>query len=143
MQSLSLASLTPLWVTISFGVGIGNSFCSLRLHGPCVSHYSSSLTQAHTAAKSIFMCLFRHSQHVYSPTWLDGLGRPTPRLGCHCLRPGRRGTDFSDSIGIGVALFAAWFTYGIAGFFWLHDADVYYLEGGVQGGGLWALFWQS
>jgi hypothetical protein len=35
---------------------------------------------------------------------------------------------FFDFIGITAALFAAWFTYGIAGFFWLH---VYYIEGGM------------
>jgi hypothetical protein len=28
---------------------------------------------------------------------------------------------FSDLIGIAAALFAAWYTYGIAGFFWLYD----------------------
>ena len=33
-------------------------------------------------------------------------------------------------IGISTSLFTAWFTYGMAGFFWLHD--IYYLEGGKQ-----------
>lgn len=37
---------------------------------------------------------------------------------------------FSDLIGIAAALFAAWYTYGLAGFFWLHD--VYHLQGGMQ-----------
>ncbi|KAG1829091.1 hypothetical protein EV424DRAFT_1536019 [Suillus variegatus] len=38
---------------------------------------------------------------------------------------------FSYLIGIMAALFAAWYTYGLAGFFWLHDA--YHLEGGMDG----------
>lgn len=37
---------------------------------------------------------------------------------------------FSDLIGITASLFAAWYTYGLAGFFWLHD--VYHLQGGTQ-----------
>lgn len=36
---------------------------------------------------------------------------------------------FSDLIGITAALFAAWYTYGLAGFFWLHDT--YHLKGGA------------
>ncbi len=36
---------------------------------------------------------------------------------------------FSDLIGIAASLFAAWYTYGLAGFFWLHDK--YHLEGGA------------
>jgi hypothetical protein len=38
---------------------------------------------------------------------------------------------FSYLIGIAAALFAAWYTYGLAGFFWLHD--VYHLKGGMDG----------
>lgn len=37
---------------------------------------------------------------------------------------------FSDLIGIAAALFAAWYTYGLAGFFWIHD--VYHLQGGMS-----------
>ena len=37
---------------------------------------------------------------------------------------------FSDLIGIAAALFAAWYTYGLAGFFWLHD--VYYIGDGMR-----------
>ncbi len=35
---------------------------------------------------------------------------------------------FSYLIGIAAAVFASWYTYGLAGFFWLHDT--YYLGGG-------------
>lgn len=35
---------------------------------------------------------------------------------------------FSDLIGIAAALFASWFTYGIAGWFWLHDT--LHIDGG-------------
>ena len=37
---------------------------------------------------------------------------------------------FSDLIGITAALFAAWYTYGLAGFFWLHDT--YYSRGWMK-----------
>jgi hypothetical protein len=36
---------------------------------------------------------------------------------------------FSYLIGIAAALFASWYTYGLAGFFWLHDT--YHLYGGM------------
>lgn len=36
---------------------------------------------------------------------------------------------FSDLVGITAALFASWYTYGLAGFFWLHDER--YLKGGL------------
>ncbi|GJJ06280.1 hypothetical protein Clacol_000471 [Clathrus columnatus] len=38
---------------------------------------------------------------------------------------------FSFLIGLAASLFASWFTYGIAGFFGLHD--IYYLQKGVEG----------
>ena len=38
---------------------------------------------------------------------------------------------FSDLIGIAASLFAAWYTYGLAGCFWLYDT--YYLDGGKAG----------
>jgi hypothetical protein len=37
---------------------------------------------------------------------------------------------FSYLIGIAAALFAAWYTYGLAGFFWLFDT--YHLKGGID-----------
>lgn len=38
---------------------------------------------------------------------------------------------FSYLIGITAALFASWYTYGLAGFFWLHDT--YHFKGGKRG----------
>lgn len=35
---------------------------------------------------------------------------------------------FSDLVGITASVFASWYTYGVAGFFWLHDT--YHLKGG-------------
>jgi hypothetical protein len=80
----------------------------------------------------IFIRFFRHSRHVYSHTLL---GWTVWVILCFVsvavafvlvvVVP-----IFSDLIGISASLFAAWFTYGIAGFFWLHD--IYYLEGGKQ-----------
>ncbi|KAI7357178.1 transmembrane amino acid transporter [Hortaea werneckii] len=43
---------------------------------------------------------------------------------------------FNYLIGIAASLFAAWFTYGIAGMFWLHDS--YHYEHGLQ---TWARKW--
>jgi hypothetical protein len=38
---------------------------------------------------------------------------------------------FSHLIGISAALFASWYTYGLAGFFWLHDFNQ--VKGKYQG----------
>jgi hypothetical protein len=38
---------------------------------------------------------------------------------CFCVS--HRRSDFSYLIGIAAALFASWYTYSIAGMFWLHD----------------------
>lgn len=43
---------------------------------------------------------------------------------------------FNYLIGIAASLFASWYTYGLAGAFWLHDA--YYDGGGV---GAWRRQW--
>jgi hypothetical protein len=87
---------------------------------------------AHTAAKLIFIRLFRHSRHVYTHTLLGWtiwvtlcFASVAAAFILVIVVP-----IFSDFIGLSAALFAAWFTYGIAGFFWLHD--VYHLEGGTE-----------
>lgn len=87
---------------------------------------------AHTAAKLIFIRLFRHSRHVYSHTWL---GWTT--WVCLCFAAvviafvfATAVPIFSYLIGIAAAVFASWYTYGFAGFFWIHDT--YYLGGGRE-----------
>ncbi|KAG2368863.1 transmembrane amino acid transporter protein-domain-containing protein [Suillus spraguei] len=94
--------------------------------------FSSGL-YVHTAAKLVFVRIFRHSEHVYSHTlfgwtvWtlLCFAGVAIATILAIAV------PIFSYLIGIAAALFAAWYTYGLAGFFWLHDA--YHLKGGVDG----------
>lgn len=86
----------------------------------------------HTVAKVIFVRLFRHSQHVHSHTVL---GWTVWTLLCIVgvvigVALAIAVPIFSYLIGIAAALFAAWYTYGLAGFFWLFDT--YHLKGGMD-----------
>ncbi|EIW86487.1 hypothetical protein CONPUDRAFT_86456 [Coniophora puteana RWD-64-598 SS2] len=117
VQSPALFSLPPIWAKVTFGVALGNFIFSAAI---C----------SHTAAKLVFIRLFRHSHHLYSHTLL-GWGVWT----LLCLAAivaafilAVAVPVFSYLIGIAASLFAAWYTYGIAGAFWLHDT--YHIEGG-------------
>jgi len=117
--SPSLFSLPPIWSKVAFGIGLGNFLVAGALY-------------SHTAAKLFFIRFFRHSRHVHSHTVL---GWSIWTLFCFAavaiafvLATGV--PIFSYLIGISAALFASWYTYGLAGFFWLYDA--YYLGGGVR-----------
>jgi len=120
VQSPALFSLPPIWSKISFGIGLGNFLVSASL---C----------SHTAAKLVFVRIFRHSRHVYTHTWL---GWSVWTLLCFiavtisCIFA-IAVPIFSDIISLTASLFAAWYTYGIAGFFWLHDT--YHLKGEWEG----------
>lgn len=52
-------------------------------------------------------------------------------IGNSAIFPPKRSVDERILSGIAASLFASWYTYGIAGFFWLHDT--YHLKGGWQG----------
>lgn len=120
VASPALLSLPPTWAKITFGVGLGNFLVAGALY-------------SHTAAKLVFVRFFRHTRHIYSHT---ALGWAVWVLLCFaavtvaCILA-IAVPIFSDLIGIAAALFAAWYTYGLAGFFWLHDA--YHLDGGRRG----------
>ncbi|KAI0785986.1 amino acid transporter [Abortiporus biennis] len=119
VASPSLLSLPPVWAKIAFAVGLGNFLVAGSLY-------------AHTAAKLVFVRFFRHSRHVYSHTMLGWL---VWTVLCFIAVAvafifAAAVPIFSDLIGIVASLFASWYTYGIAGFFWLYDA--YYLEGGMK-----------
>lgn len=94
---------------------------------------SSSGLYTHTAAKLVFVRIFRHSEHVYSHTvlgwtvWIMLCFAGTAVAAVLAIAV----PIFSYLIGITASLFAAWYTYGLAGFFWLHD--VYHLKGGMDG----------
>ncbi|KAF8527752.1 amino acid transporter [Gautieria morchelliformis] len=120
VQSFSLLSLPPIWAKVAFGLALPNFLIGGGLY-------------IHVPAKLVFVRLFRRSNHVHSHTylgWITWIGL--------CFT----GTAvafifavavpiFSFLIGLTAALFASWYTYGIAGFFYLHDA--YHLGGGKKG----------
>ena len=95
---------------------------------------------AHTASKLVFIRLFRHSRHVYSHTVLGWATWITLCFLCVAVAfvLATAVPIFSDIIGITASVFASWYTYGLAGFFWLYDA--YYLRGGAPALKRW---WRS
>ncbi|KAI1330124.1 transmembrane amino acid transporter [Xylariaceae sp. FL0255] len=119
VQSPSFLSLASPWNKIAFGLALPNFFIAGSLY-------------SHTAAKLVFIRFFRRSRHVHSHTILGwsvwtflillanavafvfAVGIPV----------------FNYLVGITAALFAAWYTYGLAGAFWLHDA--YHFKGGFR-----------
>ncbi|KAH7924890.1 hypothetical protein BV22DRAFT_1195616 [Leucogyrophana mollusca] len=117
VESPVYLSLPPKWAKATFGIALGNFLFSGGIY-------------AHTSAKLVFIRFFRHSRHVYSHTLLGWsvwtalcVASVAAAFVFAVAVP-----IFSDLIGIPASLFAAWYTYGIAGFFWLHDT--YHLEGG-------------
>jgi hypothetical protein len=119
VSSPSLLSLSPLWSKIAFGLAIPNFFIAGSLY-------------SHTASKLVFVRLFRHSKHMHSHTLL-GWGVWTFLI---LLANGAAFVfavgipSFNYLVGITAAVFAAWYTYGLAGAFWLHDT--YHLKGGLR-----------
>jgi hypothetical protein len=114
--SPSFSSLPPVWAKAAYGIAIPNFLIAGSLY-------------AHTAAKLIFLRLFRNSEHLHSHT-VVGWGTWSflillMNAASFVLAVGV--PIFSYLIGIAASLFASWYTYGIAGAFWLHDS--YYLTG--------------
>ncbi|EIM82819.1 uncharacterized protein STEHIDRAFT_102221 [Stereum hirsutum FP-91666 SS1] len=121
VQSPALLSLPPVWSKITFGIALLSFLMQVSTGALC----------SHTAAKLVFVRFFRHSRHVYTHTFL---GWSVWAFLCFIMTA----TScllaiaipvFSDLVGITAALFASWYTYGLAGFFWLHDER--YLRGGL------------
>ncbi|KAG2109313.1 uncharacterized protein F5147DRAFT_575984, partial [Suillus discolor] len=126
VQSPVLFSLPPVWAKAAFAIALPNFLLSSSL-----ILYSGLYT--HTATKLVFVRIFRHSEHIYSHTLL---GWTVWTLLCFASSAmaailAIAVPIFSYLISNTAALFAAWYTYGLAGFFWLHDA--YHLEGGMDG----------
>ncbi|ORY71011.1 transmembrane amino acid transporter [Pseudomassariella vexata] len=119
VQSPSLLSLSPLWAKISFGVALPNFLIAGSLY-------------SHTAAKLVFIRVFRNSHHVHSHTFsgwsLWTLLILIANVAAFVFAAGI--PIFNYLVGITASLFAAWYTYGLAGAFWLHDA--YHFEGGYS-----------
>ncbi|KAF2181963.1 transmembrane amino acid transporter [Zopfia rhizophila CBS 207.26] len=111
VASPAFSSLEGIWMKAAYGIAIPNFLIAGSLY-------------AHTASKLLFIRFFRTSRHLYSHTFLGWSTWTALILLLNALAfvlavgvP-----IFSYLIGIAASLFAAWYTYGIAGAFWLHDA---------------------
>ncbi|KAJ6785859.1 hypothetical protein PWT90_09888 [Aphanocladium album] len=117
VMSPSFSSLSPYWAKVSYGIAIPNLLLAAALY-------------AHTAAKVIFVRLFRKSHHLHSHTVLGWSAWVILVVFCNGLSfiLATGVPIFNYLVGLAASLFAAWFTYGVAGMFWLHDS--YHDEGG-------------
>ncbi|KAH9946829.1 amino acid transporter [Amylocystis lapponica] len=117
VASPALLSLSPVWSKIAFAFGLGNFLISGALY-------------SHTAAKLVFVRIFRRSRHLYTHTVLGWSVWIALCFAASVLAfvLAVSVPIFSYLAGITASLFASWYTYGVAGFFWLHDT--YHLEGG-------------
>jgi hypothetical protein len=119
VMSPSFLSLPTKWQKAAFAIAIPNFLIAGSLY-------------AHTAAKLLFLRLYRNSHHLHSHT-IAGWGTWTVLvviMNAAAFVLAVAVPIFSYLIGIAASLFASWYTYGIAGAFWLHDA--YYLGDGVR-----------
>jgi hypothetical protein len=125
VASPSFLSLEIRWQKAAFGISLLNFIIAGGLY-------------AHTAAKLIFVRLFRHSRHLHShsvtgwTTWVCLV--LVVNAAAFVLAVGI--PIFNYLIGIAASLFAAWYTYGLAGFFLFH---MLYHDG--QGYREWARKW--
>jgi len=117
VASPAFSSLPTVWAKAAYGVAIPNFLIAGSLY-------------SHTAAKLLFVRFFRKSKHLHSHTLV---GWSTwfvlvfiMNAAAFVLAVGV--PIFNYLIGIAAALFASWYTYGIAGAFWLYDA--YHYRGG-------------
>ncbi|KAK7058779.1 hypothetical protein VNI00_001403 [Paramarasmius palmivorus] len=118
VESLSLVSLPPTWAKAAFGIAMGNFLIAGALY-------------SHVAAKLVFVRFFRDTVHMYNHTvlgWLSWIVLCFIAVAIAFVLAVAV-PIFSQLIGIAASLFAAWYTYGLAGFFWLHDT--YHLKGGI------------
>ncbi|TFK86399.1 amino acid transporter [Polyporus arcularius HHB13444] len=119
VASPALFSLPPVWAKISFAFGMVNFLITGALY-------------THFAAKLLFVRFFRHTRHIHSHTIL---GWSTWVFLCFASVAvafvlASAVPIFSYLTGITASLFASWYTYGVAGFFWLHDT--FHLKGGMD-----------
>ena len=118
VSSPSFSSLPPKWAKAAYGIAIPNFLIAGSLY-------------SHTAAKLVFVRFFRNSKHLHSHT---AVGWGTwfflvfiMNAAAFVLAVGV--PIFNYLIGIAASLFASWYTYGIAGAFWLYDT--YHDKGGM------------
>ncbi|KAI1181177.1 transmembrane amino acid transporter [Nemania sp. FL0916] len=119
VSSPSFLNLSPSWLKSAFAIAIPNFLIGGGLY-------------THVASKLVFTRLFRHTKHIHSHTY-KGWGVWTflillTNTAAFILAVSI--PFFSYLVGIASAAFVAWYTYGLGGAFWLHDA--YYFQGGFQ-----------
>lgn len=100
--SPSFSSLSPYWAKVSYGIAIPNLLLAGALY-------------AHTAAKVIFVRLFRKSKHLHSHTIVGwGTWFALVLFGNGLAFLLATGVPiFNYLVGLAASLFAAWFTYGM------------------------------
>lgn len=114
VASPAFTSLPEKWQKAAYAIAIPNFLIAGALY-------------SHTAAKLIFVRIFRKSRHLYTHTILGW----SVWVSLVLLANGAAfvlviGVPiFNYLIGIAASLFASWYTYGIAGAFWLYDTWVY------------------
>lgn len=119
VASPSFSSLPLKWQKAAYGIAIPNFLIAGSLY-------------SHTAAKLLFVRFFRKSKHLHSHTvlgWSVWVALVVlMNAAAFVLAVGV--PIFNYLIGIAASLFASWYTYGLAGAFWLYDTWVY--KGGME-----------
>lgn len=102
VMSPSFSSLSPYWAKVSYGIAIPNLLIAGALY-------------AHTAAKIIFVRIFRKSSHLHSHTLVGWGTWFTLVFVCNGLAflLATGVPIFNYLVGLAASLFAAWFTYGV------------------------------
>ncbi|WPH02611.1 Hypothetical protein R9X50_00547600 [Acrodontium crateriforme] len=110
LPSPAYSGLKPVWAKAAWGLAIPNLLVAGALYN-------------HTAAKIIFIRIFRGSRHLHDNTVLGW----TVWVSLVLLVTG---AGFALATGVPIfGYLVSWFTYGIAGWFWLHDT-----QQGLNGG---------
>lgn len=110
VPSPAYSGLSTVWAKAAWGLAIPNLLVAGALYN-------------HTAAKIVFIRIFRGSRHLHDNTvvgWIVWTSLVIFMTGvAFVLATGI--PIFGYLVGIAAALFASWYTYGIAGAFWIHD----------------------
>lgn len=119
VTSPSFSSLPTKWAKVAYGIALPNFLIAGALY-------------AHTASKLFFIRIFRQSTHLHEHTLIGWSTWTILIIVCNgaafVLAVGV--PIFNYLVGIAASLFASWYTYGIAGAFWLHD--IYHDKGGFR-----------
>ena len=113
VASPAFSSLPEKWQKAAYGIAIPNFLIAGSLY-------------SHTAAKLMFVRFFRKSKHLYTNTvlgwsvWIFLIF--LMNAAAFVLAVGV--PIFNYLIGIAASLFASWYTYGLAGAFWIYDTWV-------------------